>query len=65
MGSSVVWVPHPDDLRRALVDGSREVICRGIIWWLRLEGARCYLQGGGGGGGDMEMNYDVEISPRK
>ena len=61
MGSSVAWVPHPDDLRKALVDGSREVICRAIIWWLLLEGARCHLQrgGGGGGGGDMEMNYDV------
>lgn len=56
MGSSVAWVPHPDDIHKALVDGRREVICRGIIWELGLEGQGVIYReegGSGGGGGDM------------
>ena len=32
IGSSVAWVPRPGDLRKALVDRRREVICGRLNW---------------------------------
>lgn len=63
MGSSVAWVPHPGDVRKALVDGRREVICRGFNWGLRLEGRGVIY--GEEVGEDMELKYDVGFPPRK
>lgn len=59
IGSSVAevaWVPRPGDLRKALVDRRREVIC-GRLNWAAVVGRSFTTKRKSGG--DMEMKYDV------
>ena len=51
IGSSVAWVPRPGDLRKALVDRRREVIC-GRLNWAAVVG--CSVRTKRKRGGDME-----------
>ena len=54
--AEIAWVPGPIDLRKALADRRREVIC-GLLNWAAFVGRSVAMERKRGE--DIEMKYDV------